>query len=313
MSALRAIAGAARWCLPACGFALLLPLATPPFDALPATLAWGLDLATHWQFAYAAAWLALCLLCTLRGRRWLWLAPAALLPLWTASPALPRASNADRALIVVAANVHVGNRDPGPLAAWLRAQPADVVAISELTPAYADALLRTLGDDYPYRAFAPDTSAFGIGLLARRPLTDVDLRRSDDGIPQLRAMIAAPAGPVRIVAVHPVPPMSAHWHAERDRLLHALADETVRDGTPTIVAGDLNATPWSSALTGAGRRGLYRAGGFAPTWPTGRTLIPIDHVLASADWRRGESARGPEIGSDHRPIRVTLHRAPSRP
>lgn len=308
MSAARSLARAARWLLPPCALGLLLPLAGALSDSAPLALAWSLDLAAHWQFAYALVWLALCLLCAVRGRRWLLLAPAALLPLWTASAALPRASGEASTLIVAAANVHVGNRDPAPLVVWLRAQPSDVVAIAELTPGYADALTRALGDDYPYRAFAAADTPFGIGLIARRPLTAIALRRSADGIPQLRAEIDTGHGPVRIVAVHPMPPIDGHWHAERDRLLHALADEAAHDAIPMIVAGDLNATPWSSAMTGAAARGLFRATGVGTTWPDGHIGIPIDHVLASAHWRRGETLRGPGIGSDHRPVRAILQR-----
>ncbi len=310
MSAVRSLGRAARWLLPPCALGLLSPLAAPLSAAVPPTLAWCLDLAAHWQFAYAPIWLVLCLLCAMRGRRWLLLAPAALLPLWTASAALPRATDeaASSTLIVAAANVHVGNRDPAPLIAWLRAQPSDVVAIAELTPGYADALTRALGDDYPYRAFSAADSAFGIGLIARRPLTAIELRRSVDGIPQLRAEVATANGPARIVAVHPMPPIGEHWHTERDLLLHTLADDARRDGMPTIIAGDLNATPWSSAMTGAAARGLFRATGLGTTWPDGHIGIPIDHVLASAHWRRGESLRGPAIGSDHRPVRAILQR-----
>jgi endonuclease/exonuclease/phosphatase (EEP) superfamily protein YafD len=79
------------------------------------------------------------------------------------------------------------------------------------------------------------------------------------------------------------------------------------DSMPLIVAGDLNATPWSSAFAVAARHGLDRASGLAPTWPRRHVGIPIDHVLADTHWRRGEAQRGPDIGSDHLPVRVALH------
>jgi len=319
-SALLRRARIAPFLLPAVAIGLSLPLvgawqhADSGADAIddPGTLAWLLDLAAHWQFLYALLWLGLCLLCALRGRRWLLLTPFALMPLWTASPALPRAAPGDApSLRVAVANVNLANRDSKPFVAWLRAQPADVVAILELTPAYAEALEATLGEDYPHRAFAPDASPFGIGLLSRRPLRSIERRDSADGIPQLRAILDDEAGEIRIVAVHPMPPVEAHWHGERDRLLRALADEAAETAMPTIVLGDLNATPWSSALFLAGQRGLFRASGFAPTWPKRYAGIAIDHALATAHWRRGERARGPDIGSDHLPLRVVLHRRPA--
>lgn len=294
--------------LAALAMALVLPFTRAWWPSDPGTVFWLLDLGVHWQWLWALLWLALCLSAASRDRHWLLLAPAALLPIWSASPALPRAgSDAPPLLIVVAANVHVDNRDPAPLVAWLRAQPADVVALSELTPTYAAALTGALGEDYPYRALSPADSAFGIGLIARRPLSAIETVRSADGIPRLEARIAHGGESVRIVAVHPMPPLSPHWQRERDALLRDIADRD--DGMPRIVAGDLNATPWSSAFAVAARHDLHRAGGLAPTWPYRHVGIPIDHVLADAQWRRGEAQRGPDIGSDHLPVRVALHRA----
>lgn len=295
----------------ACGLGLALPLLNRLQPTTPGILGWLLDLAAHWQWWYAAAWLALCLFCAARDRRFLLLAPLAASPLFTAARMLPMSGDGmGDAFVVVAANVNLANRDPAPLAAWLRAQPADVVMLTELTPRYADALATTLADVYPHRAFAPEDSPFGIGLLSRHPLRDVARRDSAHGIPALGAEIDTAGGRVRIVAVHPMPPMASHWHDERDRLLRSLAIDA-RD-TPTVVAGDLNATPWSTALIGAAHAGLFRATGSAPTWPRRHVGIPIDHVLANAHWRRGETARGPDIGSDHLPVRATLHRTGNR-
>lgn len=307
----RRLPGLARWLLLPCGAGLALPLLNRLLPPSASTFAWLIDLAAHWQLLYAPLWLALCLLCALRSGRWLLLAPFALLPLWSASSRLPYDDGIAPELIVVAANVHAGNRDPGPLVAWLRAQPADVVVISELTPEYAEALVRQLGDDYPHRALSPRSSPFGIGILSQRVLYRT--RAISDGEARtIVATVRAGQRTTRILAAHPMPPLAPQWHGKRDRLL-TLAGETA--DTPLIVAGDLNATPWSTALIGAGRHGLLRTTGFAPTWPVsgrGAIGIPIDHVLASGHWRRGMSSRGPDIGSDHLPVRVALHWADDR-
>lgn len=306
-SRMRRVADRARWLTLPCAFGLLLPLLGRLWSSSSNTIVWLLDLAAHWQFLYALGWLGLCVICAARTWRWLLLAPLALLPLFSTSMPLQRVDDGKPALIVAAANVNLANRDPAPLVAWLRAQPADVVMLSELTPAYADALARQLGDDYPHREFAPDDSPFGIGLLSRTPLTDVELHASADGIPFLTAMIRSGNVPIRVVAVHPMPPIAPYWHGERDALLRMLAQQAGR--TPTVVAGDLNATPWSIAMIGATHDGLFRATHHAPTWPVrGRGVvgIPIDHVLATMHWRQAGSSRGPDIGSDHYPVRATL-------
>jgi len=285
--------------------ALLLPWLMRALPASAGLFGWGLDLVAHWQPAHAALWLVAIALLSARDRRWLFALPLALLPLWSASAPLPSAAEPAAAptLTIASANVRAGNPDPAPLAAWLRAQPADVVVLVELTPDYADRLQDALADVYPYRDFAPMDSPFGIGLLSRHPLSQRERRDSADGIPALAATLDTARGPVRVVAAHPMPPLGPHWQAARDRLLRTLADAA---GTrPTVVAGDLNATPWSNALARIAP-GLRRACGLAPTWPSGHFGIPIDHVLAGAGWRRLDCARGPDIGSDHRPIRATL-------
>lgn len=285
--------------------ALLLPWLMRTLPASTGTLGWALDLAVHWQPIHAALWLVAVALLGGRDRRWLLALPLALLPLWSASASLPSAPNPTAAptLTIASANVRAGNPDPAPLVAWLRAQPADVVVLVELTPDYADRLQDALADVYPYRQLVPIDSPFGIGLLSRHPLSAIARSESADGIPSLAATLDTARGPVRVVAAHPMPPLGPHWQTARDRLLHTLADAA---GTqPTVIAGDLNATPWSTGLTGVAPA-LRRACGLAPTWPTGYFGIPIDHVLAGPGWRRLDCARGPDIGSDHRPIRATL-------
>lgn len=310
--ALLRLARIAPWLLPILAIAMLTPWFARLMPTTGSVLGWGLDLAAHWQILYATAWLALCALAACADRRWLICAPIALLPLWSASDALPATSDAQKpTLTIAAANILASNEDPARLIAWLKTAPTDIVILTELTHGHAAAIERELGALYPYRAFEPEDSPIGIGLMARRPLDDIALKRSVDGIPSLSARIEVDGRAVRVVAAHPMPPMAPHWHEERDRLLVALAEGA--GGAPLIVAGDLNATPWSTALSGAADHGLRRATGLRPTWSNAFLGIPIDHVLASAHWRRGASERGPEIGSDHRPVRATLRWAEAPP
>jgi endonuclease/exonuclease/phosphatase (EEP) superfamily protein YafD len=312
-SRLAAVVAPMRWLLAPCAVGLALPMVDRLLPSTANALSWLLDLAAHWQWLYASSWLALCLLCTARTLRWLLLAPLALLPMFSASKPLPQADGEKPALVVIAANVHVGNRDPMPLVAWLRAQPADVIVISELSGSYAEALSHALGADYRYRELRPKNSPFGIGIVSRLPLRNIMLIDDADGVQTLSAEVSIGRQSVRIVAAHPMPPLSPEWHSKRNHLLSMLARQA--NHFPTIVSGDLNATPWSTAIIDAEDGGLLRTTSLTPTWPSwGRGVfgIPIDHVLASAHWRRGESSRGPDIGSDHYPVRVTLHWADDR-
>jgi endonuclease/exonuclease/phosphatase (EEP) superfamily protein YafD len=307
-SRLLALAALTRWLLVPCGLGLLLPLLNRVLAPSTNTLTWAIDLAAHWQWLYAALWLVLCLIAAANAPHWLLLLPFSLLPLATASSTLPKHANGAPELVVVAANVHVGNRDPAPLVTWLKQQPPDMVILSELSEPYAKALSLALGDDYPYRELHPKNSPFGIGIVSRLPLRNTVLIDDSDGVRKLSAEVIVADRPTRIVAVHPMPPLAPQWHRKRDDLLSTIVQRT--DDMPIVVAGDLNATPWSTALFGAERSGLRRTTSLAPTWPrSGRGLvgIPIDHILATSHWQRGKSGRGPDIGSDHFPVFASLH------
>lgn len=287
--------------------ALLSPLANR-FPAGTTSLIWTLDLAAHWQWPSAIAWCAACLLGTVRDRRWLWGLPLAALPLLTASRALPQADGGTAALIVAAANVHVSNADPARLLAWLERRPANVVVVTELSPAFAAALEHDSARRYPHRALHPRSAPWGVGLLSDRTLHDVTTTSSAEGVLRLSATVLVDGRRVRIVGVHPAPPYSVQLQARRDAMVRAQSRRA--PAMPTIVAGDFNATPWSRALLDPRAANLSRATGLAPTWPTHWKVvpgIPIDHVLASGHWRRGASQIGPALGSDHLPVRAVLH------
>lgn len=285
--------------------ALLLPFATRL--PLPTGLRWLLDLAVHWQWLHAAVFAFACIGCAGWRRRWLLWLPACALPWLTATPALPMAEPGPPTLRVAFANVHVSSEDPSRLLAWLAREPVDVLAIGELSPGFADALSHAAPAALGHRSLHPQPTPWGIGLLSRYPLRDVRLLPGRDGVPRLEATIDLDRSAVRLVVLHPKPPMTAAMLLERDRAVAVVA--SARDTRPRIVLGDLNATPWSRPLQDAADGDLLRATTLAPTWPAHWTLrpgIPIDHVLASPQWAVRTTGIGPDIGSDHRPVRAEL-------
>lgn len=309
-AARRPMPGALRIPLALAAVAALIGLLSPFAVGLPLpdALYWPLDLAVHWQWLYAAVLAAACLLAARWRPRRLWLLPLCLLPLVTASVALPRAAAGTPALQIAFANVHVSNADPARLLAWLARAPVDVLALAEVSPPFAAALQREAPGVLPYRVLHPRNDPWGIAVFSRIPLHDVRLVAAADGVPRLEATLDA-GGPVRLVVLHPKPPMSPVMLRQRDAIVHAVARDG--DALPRIVVGDFNASPWSRPLRDATHLGLRRATGLAPTWRAQWRLrpgIPIDHVLASTHWRVRSAEVGPDIGSDHRPVRVELLR-----
>jgi endonuclease/exonuclease/phosphatase (EEP) superfamily protein YafD len=302
----RRLALPAKFLTVLCALATLLPWLSRALAGQENRVAWAIDLAAHWQVLYVAVLLPCALVAAVSQRRWLVALLAALVPWWSASPRLAGAPASGDAFVVAAANVHVDNRDPAALLAWLSVVNPDVVVLTEVSPAFAQALRSMRG--YSHRQIEAADHPFGMAVLSRHPMQAATLR-DDDGIVRIEARVDAAGTCIDLIALHPMPPISPHFHAARDALLRGVAERSVRAGRPTLVVGDLNATPWSSAFASLEDHGLRRAGPLWPTWPSvgdGWIGIPIDHLLASAHWRVRSAQIGPELGSDHRPIAVRL-------
>lgn len=284
----------------ACLLGLLLPWLRPLAGA-EGTLPWLLDLASHWQWLFAAGLALTALGGAWRERRWLLALLAVPLPWLSAAPVLPSGSGEGPQLRVASANLHLDSTDLAPLAAWLEQARPDLVVLLEVSPRYARELEKLPG--YPHRLVHAENSPFGIALLSRLPLEKGHKGRDGQGIVHLRAQLEFAGCALSMTAFHPMPPLLPEDQARRDRLLKQLIQAS--GAAPALLAGDLNASPWSSAFAGLDALGWRRASGLGPTWPStglGLVGIPIDHVLASAHWRLLSSERGPDLGSDHLPV-----------
>lgn len=287
---------------------LLAPLLSRVMAGSSSTLAWLVDLAGHWQWLFllvlvcSTLWVAVC-----ASRRWVLVLCAAPLPWLTASEQAPTAERGGDVLVVAGANVNLGNDDPRPLVEWLAAEQVDIVALFEVSAAYAGRL--DTSAEYPFQQVVPRRDPFGVALLSRHPLLGAQLTYDQDGIAQIEARVRWRGEFIDIVAMHPMPPLSPLFHAIRDKKLRAAADAAAASRSPTVLIGDLNATPWSSAFSGLADRGLRRATGLKPSWPavaSGMMGIPIDHVLVTPHWSLVDSRQGPSLGSDHLPTLARL-------
>lgn len=291
----------------ASGLAILIPLVPYRVEGDGNLLLWMIDLASHWQWLYVAVLLVCAPLLAWKDKRWLMLIVLTVLPWFTASSTALRANHDGPTLTVIVANVNAANQNPATFIDWLNNRQADVVAVLEVSPQLGIDLEKLVA--FPHRVIRPRNDAFGIALLSRFPLSDIQVIEDNDGIPHIEAQVAWPKQAFDIVVFHPMPPMAPEFHALRDVKLTAIARHHKDIARPIVVAGDLNATPWSSAFTGLDELGLRRTGDLSPTWPAmfdGWFGIPIDHLLVSPEWRVNDAYIGPDIGSDHLPIAVVL-------
>lgn len=297
---------------------LSAPLARHSPASLP-WLQWSLELAAHWQWLYLCVGGA-CLLLLLAAHRLSgWMAgPALVLAstfFWQSAPlersSVPAAPG--EVLLVATANLNLHTTDFSALAAWLRSPSAlDVLFLQELTANAQRALQQQtdLQQRYSHRMEMPQPDPFGLAILSRHPLADLQAVPGShpEETLRLRATLDWRGHKVHLSAVHPMPPLSVAYARRRDEMLREEAQHLAQAGGLALLAGDLNTTPWARSLFAVAPE-LRRVSGVAGTWPQiggWLSALLLDHVLASAGWRLQGRAHGPDLGSDHRPVVVRL-------
>jgi endonuclease/exonuclease/phosphatase (EEP) superfamily protein YafD len=222
-----------------------------------------------------------------------------------------------RPLTVLAVNVLDGAADVTALAELIRAERPDLGALIEVGPWYRDRLA-PLVEPLGYRfvtATGTDsdgvTDVFGVSALVATDLGDVTVT-IDETRPFPSVLIGGGGlGAMRFVAYHAVAPRPgdvAQWSTDLGELTRYCAS-----GTPTIVAGDFNATLDHSRLrdvtAGCSDAAAQRGRGLQPTWPT---WMPdwfgaqIDHVFVTPPIAAEEFAVHDLAGSDHRAVVIRL-------
>jgi endonuclease/exonuclease/phosphatase (EEP) superfamily protein YafD len=282
------------------GYPLVAMMAFTPFVAIAALLVSGVAVALrNWAAAALATLATICLAIVI----------------------LPRAIGSETAeaaghetLTVLSTNIHHGTADPNAVIALVDRYRPDLLSVQELTPSFARKLkLAGIESRLPESMLLVHRSASGAGLYSSLPLAPLP-HQTRFFFRMPRAKITTPDGRrLRVVGVHPYPPLSAHsgtWEATLESLPSA------GEGTPWILAGDFNGTFDQAEFRDVVDRGYRDAGevtgkGLEPTFPTmGHRLLPasitIDHVLA--DRRLGIAGYGVDDlpGSDHRAIHATI-------
>ncbi len=263
-------------------------------------LHWGLELLSHFVPIQAVVMLLgaavqprnasslLFALCGLGALGW------ALTPL----PAEPLATEAP-ARRFLAFNLKLDNADAGADARWLAEQRADLVFVTEATPAWSQQLA-TLR---PFEACARYTdSPFGLALFSRLPLKScqvLELAGAASGYPYLRAELED--GTV-LYGVHPPPPLGTQLALARDESLRQLAERVASEGPDVVVLGDFNSTAYSPRLQDflatAGLR--LTSPRIRPTWWPG--MLGLDHILVRGERPVRAVGTLPWRGSDHRAV-----------
>lgn len=244
--------------------------------------------------------------------------------------ALPEAKSGDDVRVLVW-NTR-GDQPGSPTIADLAAsEEADIVVLPETTEEMGVEIATAMRErGLPMWvhsvSFNDDYKALSTTLLVSARLGDYEVLETTEATSTMPSIVAGPVdgrGP-RIVAAHPEAPRPASvvkWRSD----LQWLAGQCGAEAN-TIVAGDLNATvdhlsqfvakDASARDTVVGHcvdAALAGGAGAMGTWPynvPAQLAAPIDHVLATPDWRVVGTRVLTDVdhaGSDHRPIVAQLH------
>ena len=278
---------------------------------------WLLEITTHFRPHYAGGLLAFAAIyaCARRFRMAALFAAfallniAVLLPRFDARTPVPADAPSLKLLL---ANVHTDNRDYAALLELIAREQPDIIALLEVNDTWLDAVA-SLEKSHPYFRKVPLSDNFGIAVYSRLRLDEARTAYlSAAEIPSIQAMVTLGANrSIRILATHPLPPGDAENVKLRDQQLAAIATWSVNSAAPpAVVIGDLNCAPWSPAFRRLLADGTLQdtGRGITPTWPVKPWFlrIPLDHCLVTPSILTKEHRVGPDIGSDHFPIIVTV-------
>ncbi|QDW62152.1 endonuclease/exonuclease/phosphatase family protein [Oerskovia sp. KBS0722] len=227
-------------------------------------------------------------------------------------------AGAQGTLRVLTVNAYFGQADAAAVVRMVHEQDADVLAVVELTADFHDRL-EAAGIEavMPHHVDAKvGTGSPGSGLWSRTALTDPDTSEwSTFAMPA--ATVDVDGTPVRVTAVHPVPPLpeiTGVWHQEMADLARRAHDEPLAQ----VLLGDFNATydhaSFRAVLGDRFRDATRTAGhGLNLSWPVGErvpTFLDLDHVVVDAGMRVDDVDSLVVPGSDHGALAVTVQVAP---
>jgi endonuclease/exonuclease/phosphatase (EEP) superfamily protein YafD len=210
----------------------------------------------------------------------------------------------EQSVSVALANIYSGNRDLSRFREWLKANPSDVVGVLEVSEHHIQAL-QEMG--FEHMVSEPRENNFGLALLSKQ----APLRTTVLGLESPFPSILAEFDNYQVLLCHPPPPVNVELREVGDIQVEVLLNYLESSTKPVIFMGDLNATGWDLRVFPLKERGYKdarRGFGMIPTWPTASRLlqIPIDHIFVPEKWTVNICERGPEIGSDHFPLRAVL-------
>jgi endonuclease/exonuclease/phosphatase (EEP) superfamily protein YafD len=284
---------------------------------------WFFDLFAHFRVQYVVSLLLLCITLVVARRRKAAgvLAVFACVNLFLIAPFYfdGRQLATDHSSVLRAMQLNVNTRlgSPEQVEQAIRLEDPQLVVLEEVSARWMTEL-EWLKESHPHHVSLAREDNFGIALFSKFPLVDSKvLNIGTAGVPSILATVQTSEGMLRVIATHPLPPMGSRYSRLRNEQLERLADY-IDSSRPTLLIGDLNATPWSypfrRLLKRSGLQDSGRGYGIQPTWPNFNPLlrIPIDHCLHSPDIVITSRRVGEDVASDHYPLIIDFAVVPPK-
>jgi endonuclease/exonuclease/phosphatase (EEP) superfamily protein YafD len=212
-------------------------------------------------------------------------------------------------------NLRFDNADPGRILSLIgRVQP-DVITLNEVSSMWAEKL-ELLSAAYPHRILCPFPGRlWGAAILSRRPF-EAGKDPSCDARGSLAiASVDFSGRLVDIAAMH----LGWPWPFEQPGNIAAVSPRLATLSETALLAGDMNATPWSAAVAKVAQAGgLTLVPSPGATWLSRRLPdafrsfgLPIDQVFAKGDVQVNSVRTLEDSGSDHRPVLVEFSIRPA--
>lgn len=215
---------------------------------------------------------------------------------------------------LVQINLRYNNPEPGLVLSMIGRIKPDVITFNEVSAPWAEKL-KLISATYRYSIFCPyPNDLWGVAIMSRRPFVE-GIEPFCDGRGALAIAAVNFGGQVAdIAALH----LGWPWPFPQYWEIGGLSPFFGRLGETAILAGDLNAVPWSqSPARVAAAGGLTLMPSPGPTWLT-RHLpkflffvgLPIDNVFAKGDILVHSIETLDPVGSDHLPMLVEFSLKP---
>lgn len=201
-------------------------------------------------------------------------------------------------------NVHPRNRTLDAVGELIASADPDILVLQE-----SSALLRDRGDrlreTYPH-SIVCGSGVPDVAILSKQVFEAGGASCHDSSL--AIATLHLDGHRLDVASIHVTWPWPRRQYAHIRSLRHDLSGL----GSTAILAGDLNAVPWSHAASEVMRHaGMTRSESLGPTWifrvwPRALTSVglPIDHVMSKGNVAILSARKLNSVGSDHTPVLV---------